>query len=413
MRSFRSRTALVALASLALVPVAPALNAEAATPTKFSYTGSAFGTSVTVGSVVKSGPSAYLVLGCTSNGNIHRTNSTAEVKDFPPVLGRVGAVSTTGDTYASPVRTRTSASTAGVDLLGSRIKATAIKAGSYTTRTSTGYSLSSNGTSLLGLEVGGRAISASTAPNTRINLAGIGYVIVNEQIRRTNGLTVNGLHVVVNTTNTLGFAVGTNIIVSQAVSGLSGPVHGVVNGYAYGSKVVVGTTVTSGATFPAYVPCLGTRNAVRTNTGAGVVLDEAGSSGTITNTASGNVTTSETRAETTSTIQTVDLLDGLVKADVIKARARAGTLDGVTKNFSAYGSTFGSLSVLGRPDISAANVPTEPVLLPGVGTLYLRRVSQSSNGISVIMIELALSNTVSGQPAGSNIRVAVAAAGLS
>ena len=408
-RRTAKRLAVGLLALAAAVPTFGA-TASATTTPRYSYTGSAFGTYVTVGSLVKSGPSARVTLGCTANGNLHFTNNIAGVNLAP--VATTGAVSTTADTYSSPVRSRTSANTAQVNLLNGLVRATAVKAVSSTTKTSTGWSVSASGTTLTGLVVAGSSISASTPPNTRKNIAGFGYVIINEQVKRTNGLTVNALHLVITSSNKLGIAVGTNVVVSQAVSGLSGPVAGVLSGYAYGSQVDVGTVATSGASFVAFLPCLGTGGAVRTNTGAGVTLGTALKTGTITNTVKGTLTASSATGETTSTVQSVDLLNGLVKASVIKAGARSYT-SGSTFAYSDLGSSFGSLTVAGHPEIGPKVAPNTRVDLPGIGTLYLHRVVKSSRSVTVIMIQLVLSHPTNGLPAGANIRVAVAKAGAS
>ena len=59
-------------------------------------------------------------------------------------------------------------------------------------------------------------------PNFRIDLPGVGYVIINEQKLPVPGSTaktqVNGLHVFVTKNNTLGIPVGTEIIVTHADS---------------------------------------------------------------------------------------------------------------------------------------------------------------------------------------------------
>lgn len=393
--------AFVAVAATA--PGMSATSATAATP-HYSYSGHAYGTTVTVGSVVKSERSALVTQGCTSNGNLHRTNSTAAVKAAPAV--QTGTVATTADTYASPVRSKTSATTNQVNLLNGRIRATAVKAVSSTARTSTGFALSSSGTTLTGLAVNGRAISASTAPNTRIALAGFGYLMVNEQVRRTNSLSVSALRLVITNTNALGLAVGTNVIVSHATSGLSGPVAGVLAGYAYGSQARVGTTFDSGPSFVIFLPCLGTAGAVRSNTGAGVAVGTAVTTGTITNTVQGTVSSASTTAKTTATVQTANVLSGLVTATAVKAVA-AESSNGSTYNFSSTGSTFGSLAVRGHPEIGRTVAPNTTVSLPGVGTLYLHRVTRTSRSISVSMIELVLSQPTNGLPAGTNIRVGV------
>ena len=77
--------------------------------------------------------------------------------------------------------------------------------------------------------------STCTPPaNTRIDLAGLGFVVLNEQFCDNNGtlanrcangsvtghagLTVRGVHLVVTVPNTLGLAPGVEIIVSEAHS---------------------------------------------------------------------------------------------------------------------------------------------------------------------------------------------------
>ena len=81
---------------------------------------------------------------------------------------------------------------------------------------------SAQGTQFAGLKVAGVAVSVPVPPNTRIDLAGVGYVIVNEQKLPAAGSTaktqVNGLHVFVTQNNTFGLPVGTEIIVAHADS---------------------------------------------------------------------------------------------------------------------------------------------------------------------------------------------------
>lgn len=405
-RTTRTRLARVAVAFVALAATVPgmsATDADAAT-LKTSYNGYAYGTKVSVNGVVKSGNSAPSSLGCTTNGNLHHRNSTAAVNASP--VAQTGSVATTADTYASPIRSRTSATTNNVNLLSGRIRATAVRAVSATTRTSTGFTVSASGTTLTGLVVNGRAISASTAPNTRINLAGIGYLIVNEQVKRSYyGLTVTALRLVVTTSNTLGVAVGTTATVSYATSALSNPVAGVVAGYGYGTDARAGTTFDSGPSFTIFLPCHGTGGAVRTNTGAGVTIGTALTTGTITNTAKGTVSTTSATAETTATVQTANILDGVVTASAIKAATR-GSSNGSTSSFSDTGSTFGTLAIRGS-SVGPTAAPGTTVSVPGVGTVTLRKVYRASNAIRVVMIEVVLSQPVSGLPVGTVIRVGV------
>ncbi len=405
------RIALVAAASVMLTVAGAAVSstpAAAATP-RFSYTASAFGTSVSLGSTVTSGQSALTTLSCTADGDRHATNSAAGLSLAP--LAKAGAVSTTADTYASPVRSVTTASTADVSLLSGLVRATAVKAVSATTRTSTGYELSATGTTLTGLVVAGKRIAADTAPNTRIELAGIGRITVNEQIRSTKGLTVRGLHLVVSQRNLLGLAVGTDVTVSQAVSGVSDPVAAALGGSAYGSRAMVGSAVVAGASFPRYMPCLGTGGAAQTNVGAGATAGAALSTGTITDTVRGTVTRSSASGDTSSTVQAANLLNGLVKATGIQASAHA-SFDGTTSNTSGDGSAFESLSIAGHAELDANVAPNTKVELAGIGTLYLRRVLLTKSTAEVRMIELVVTNPVGGLAVGTNIRIGVASASI-
>jgi len=78
------------------------------------------------------------------------------------------------------------------------------------------------GSSLANLVVNGVSVD-DPAPNTRLNLPGAGYVVLNEQIPAgdgvtTSGLTVNMIHVVL--TNLLGAKTG-EVIVGSATSGVT------------------------------------------------------------------------------------------------------------------------------------------------------------------------------------------------
>jgi len=62
--------------------------------------------------------------------------------------------------------------------------------------TSTVGDANAEGSSLAHLVVNGVDIDDNPAPNTRMDLNGVGYVVFNEQIRTSTGITVNMIHVV-------------------------------------------------------------------------------------------------------------------------------------------------------------------------------------------------------------------------
>jgi len=76
------------------------------------------------------------------------------------------------------------------------------------------------GSSLANLVVNGIQVS-DPAPNTRLNLAGVGYVVLNEQIATSGGMTVNMIHVVLQQT-VLGIKRTTGeIVVGSAASSVN------------------------------------------------------------------------------------------------------------------------------------------------------------------------------------------------
>ena len=412
-RTRRTRALRLVIGMVGLAIAAPALyapSASAAAPARYAYQGYAFGTNVSVAGVVKSGNSAPITLGCTTNGNIHKTNSTAAI-DLP-LVGSTGTVSTTADTYASPLRSRTSATTQGVNLLGGLIKATAVRAVSSVTRSSSGFTTSASGTTLVGLVINDQAISANAAPNTKINLAGLGYVMINEQVKPyPYRLNVNALRVVVNTANTLGVLPGTQVIVSAAVSQLSNPVTGLVGGYAYGTQAQIGTTFDSGPSFVSFMPCLGTNNVLRTNTGAEVIIPGGiASTGTVATTVKSLVSGSSTSAEATATVQNANVLGGIITAGVIKSAAR-GTYNGSSYSFNDSGSSIANLKILGLPvDVS---VPGRVINVPGVGTVTVRKTTRTTKSITNVMVEVRLGTEQGELPIGTVVRIGVSKVALS
>jgi hypothetical protein len=390
---------LVAAAGLTastLSAAAPAMAQAAASETGF--TGTAYGTSVKVASTVRSGRSALSTLGCISATGVTHTNTVAAVS-VPPLL-TTGTIDTSAASEATPggPASVSTASTEGASALGGLVQATAVKSVSTTTETAPGtFSTSSTGTEFAGLVVAGVSIKGTPAPNTRINLAGIGYVILNQQITRTTkagaNLTVIGIHVVV-TKHNKSAKVGTQIIVSYAASGLGGPVSGLLDGLAYGARANVGSTVIAGDEFPQSLSCLGSNGKTKTNQGVGLSIPGILTSGTVTDSVQGTDTATTASASASSTVQGLNLLGGKVKATAIKAAVSAS---GSPPTFGDT-SAFLHLTVAGHPGIGAHVAPNTKVTLAGLGTLWLHRRIKTKTKITVIMVQLVV--TAPGNPEG-------------
>ena len=93
-------------------------------------------------------------------------------------------------------------------------------AGVVAMATSTAGGSDAYGSSLANLMVNGVAISAPE-PNTRVDLPGVGYVVLNEQISTSSGITVNMIHVVLQRTGLLGTQTLGTIIVGSASSSVN------------------------------------------------------------------------------------------------------------------------------------------------------------------------------------------------
>lgn len=405
-------TAGAGLLASTLAAAAPAMARTAATETGFQ--GTAYGTLVTVGSTVRSGRSALSTLGCTSQAGVTHTNSVASVS-APPLL-TTGTVKTSVASEATPggPATTSMASTEAASALGGLVRAALVRSVSTTTEHMPGsFGTSAAGTEFVGLVVAGHHISGTPAPNTKINLPGVGYVILNQQVPKITkshaSLAVIAIHVVVTQPNP-NAKVGTQIIVSSAQSAVGGPVAGLLDGMAYGASAHVGTTVIAGKEFPEFLSCLGTNGKTRTNQGAGLTVPGILSSGTVTDTVQGTATATAAAAAASSEVQGLNLLGGTVKATAIKADVSA------TGNPPAFGdtSTFLNLTVAGHPGIGSNVAPNTKVKLAGLGILWLHRRTETTHKITVIMVQLVVTvpTNPEGLKVGTTVNVAYAQASV-
>ena len=256
--------------------------------------------------------------------------------------------------------------------------------------------MSPAGTQFVGLTVAGVPISGTPAPNTKLTLPGVGYVILNQQTSHVGtasaGLTVIGIHLVVNLSTPLA-ALGTQINVGFATSSLGGPVRGLLDGVGYGASARVGGNVIAGEEFPQPMPCLGTHGNTLTNSAVSLGIPGVLTAGTVTDTAEGTANGKRVAGEVTAAVQNLNLAS-IVTATVVEADVTA------SGNAPTFGdkSSFVGLKVAGAPGIGDNVPPNTKVTLPGLGTLWLHRVVQTGTSIRVIMIQLDV--TVPSNPLG-------------
>jgi hypothetical protein len=165
---------------------------------------------------VKSGPWALATIGCTGG---HVAVSVTSV-----TLAGVGSTGTITDKAFGQITSlgpnaNSSSNVQSVTLLGGAITADAVTTTAQAAFKNSKGSASTT-TTLLNAQVLGITLSANPAPNTKIKLAGLGYVIVNEQkttITSTSAkATVNAFDIVVTMSNSFGLPIGTHIIVAHS-----------------------------------------------------------------------------------------------------------------------------------------------------------------------------------------------------
>jgi len=381
-----------------------------------SYVGSAYGTSAFVGNTVLVGQTAPVTLGgtCgTSQQPLNVPGSAAGVNLFPLVRG--GAVNT--DVSSSPQTAQASSNTASINLLSGLISAQEIKAVSTTTLQSNGtFQVSSAGSTFNNLVILGHVYNGSVPANTRINLPLIGYVVLNEQTSNIQtsmaNLTVNMIHIHITVINVLGLQVGTEVVVSSATSGMLNVfAPAIMTSQSFGTEVI-GSILDSAPTAPVMTPCLGTHGTVMTNTLAGLNLPPILNSGTVTDAGVTNLTIPMSSGRSTSTVQGLNLLNGLVTANVMTAQVVA-TADGANRVFSNASDSFLGISVAGHPEIVDSVPYNTSVSLAGLGTLYLKRVVRTGPPIGILemrSLELVVNqNNSYGLPIGLDLIVGDAA----
>jgi hypothetical protein len=170
------------------------------------------------------GRSAAVYLGCTGTKGRTNTNSIHGVTAGSFLSAGEGTTSVSGNLTSGIARATSTSTISDVNLLGGLVRAQEVRAvatSTYDTATGTASS-SFAGSGLVGLKIGGLPVNRSIAPNTRINLPLIGYVILNKQTMRqaAGGVItqVSMIEVHVTTANALNLPVGSDLLVAVAKS---------------------------------------------------------------------------------------------------------------------------------------------------------------------------------------------------
>ena len=386
------------------------------------YRGSAYGVYAHLAGTIVAGPTASAALDqpCGTNQNNLLVTGTALGVNLPPLLVG-GATNTSASTSILPtMSSQTISDVVNVSLLAGAVTADEMKSVSTTSLDASGFHVSTAGTNFTNLRILGLPYNGQPAPNTHVDLPLLGYVVLNEQVSSINGseadLTVNMAHIVITVDNLLGIPVGTEVVISSAYSGMVRAfAPAVITGTSYGTQVNLAGILSSSPTAPVNLPCYGTAGQTLTNSVAGLNLTGILSSGTVTDTGKSALTFPYSTGTMTTRVEGLNLLNGLVGANVLAGRVD-GTIAGTGGVFKIATGTFIGLTVAGHPEIGDNVAYNTQVNLLGLGTLYLKRVLRHDHrpsNIEIRMIELVVNQDNSyGLPIGADVIVGSALLGI-
>jgi hypothetical protein len=190
------------------------------TPTYRRAYGSAYGTSVQVGSLLSSGRTASAYLPCGGSNGATRTNSTAAVN----VSGVLSASADSSTAHSSDTAKTTTAATtnhlAAVSLLGGAVTLDAITTAANASRTGSHLTLSDTGTRLVGLKINGTTQTIPSLGTSR-TIAGLGTLYFGAATKTRSGIQVYGLRLVLSAAHG-SLAAGASITIGSADAGITG-----------------------------------------------------------------------------------------------------------------------------------------------------------------------------------------------
>lgn len=362
--------------------------------------------------IASGGPLFPVSLGC----NI--SNNTVSVNAASMQLGSFASSGSLTDTVISNHTATTASANASstvqsVNILSSLITADTVTAAATSSANATSAS-SIAGATFVNLVVAGTSTSANPAPNTTIALSGLGSIVLNERPRPVGGVNhtnifVNAIDVHVTQTNSYGLPIGTHIVIAHAESSFDRTtVLAFVTATAYGVQGVAksgSSFVNSGPWAFATIGCAGGSSKVSK---VGVTLAGVGSTGTVTDMASGKITSSGLSANSSSNVQTVNLLNAMITTDVVATAAQAAFSNG---SGSASATTTLTNTKVSGVSLSANPAPNTQIAIAGLGSLVVneQKITITATGASVSVngFDLVVTMTNSyGLPVGTHIVIA-------
>jgi hypothetical protein len=395
----------------------------AATGMKGSFSGAAYGSyaNATAGDVAtRLGRSAYIASGCEGTGGEERSNTVDSVDaGEAATLENIYNTAYTNKNASSGIARHTS-KVEGVSLLDGQVSADTVLAVTRTRADTNSARSDIDGSRFVDLTINGQPIGSNPSQGRRINLDGLGYVILKQVERGGDGrnsssVALNMITVVVTDENRFGLPIGSKIVIAHARSEFHRreptAVVGGMGFAALSNSSAQDLENRVGRAAVVYLPCRGTDGKVLSNnihsmtvtrpSGEVILSSETGRS-----TTTGGPTEDGALALTTNRLRNVSLFDGQIRAEKVKAVAEAVVgRDGARA--STDESRLENLSVLGVP-VPTSVPPNTRIDLPGIGYVILKEQSlDTSSGaakarINMIHVVVDRENSY-GVPAGSHL----------
>ncbi|HVB22170.1 MAG TPA: choice-of-anchor P family protein [Ktedonobacteraceae bacterium] len=325
------------------------------------------------------GPIAELWFGCSNR--VTQLNSGVANLSLGSYANTGNAqTSITTSQAATSATVQTVASLQNVNVLSGLITAKQLQVEVASTITATDATSAVENASFSGLTIAGKAFNTTPGPNTTVQIANLGYVVLNETGLTSGanytyaGSNMIDLHVAV--VNSQGLPIGARIIIGQVNSSqqrLAQPT--VVDAHSYGVDATAQSGSNSVSTTPAAPANLSCTGGYAQNGAASTSSQQVGSVGTINDTVSGQINSSGTTVTGASNVANPNLLGGLVKGSQVTATANASW------NNTGSGSASTDLTNMTIDGIPASKSPAANtrVSLLGLGYVILNEQTSSVN----------------------------------
>lgn len=308
----------------------------------------------------------------------------------------------------------------GLTMLGGLVTADVLTATSRTSFGPDGFARL-GAVEVVNLRIGTTTLDGAVARGTRVDLPGVGYVVLNEQQRTGNGTTsgglvVNGLRVHLDSVT--GYRGDVSVAHAETAIDRPSGTDSTVGAFAHVLTANVRPVLTIHPQGTSGLACNG-GDAASDILGVNFPLVET-SSGTGHTEVHGAVTADGARAEASATLEDLIVL-GLVEGEAATATAETAGTPGSVE--STGGAEFVNLVVAGGEAINGAVPPNTRVAIPGLGYAVLnqqvcesdgadprscRGVGSSAITVTAIRVVVRVSDNAFGLPVGATMSVAVA-----